>query len=157
MFDNCSQGTIVTKDIVKELGITGTLASVTINTLNGDLTKQSLAVERFKVKVAAGSEDSKWVKLPKTFSCVELPVDTDDVATPEEISKRKYLGKIANEINQTSDTGFELSRSQSRIAIQFLFFAAQVNPSLLIKIAIHFKTSSFKFLHERYSCFLIVL
>ena len=61
LLDNCSQGTFVTKDIVKELGITGTPTSITIRNFNGDLAKQYLAVKRFKVKAFAGSQHSKQV------------------------------------------------------------------------------------------------
>ena len=48
----------------------------------------------------------------KFFSLDELHIDKDDVATPEKISKWKYLDKIANEINQTSDAGFKLCGSR---------------------------------------------
>ena len=65
----------MTKDIVKETTTTGLPTSITIKTLNGNLTNQSLAAEESKVKAAAGSEHSKWVILPKTFSHDELPVD----------------------------------------------------------------------------------
>ena len=65
----------MTKDIVKETTTTGLPTSITIKTLNSNLTNQSLAAEESKVKAAAGSEHSKWVILPKTFSHDELPVD----------------------------------------------------------------------------------
>lgn len=71
---------------MKGLGITETPTSATIKILNGNLTNQSLAVGGFEVKAAAVSEHRKWAKLPKTFSCDELPVDTDDAASPEKIS-----------------------------------------------------------------------
>ena len=65
----------MTKDIVQETRITGLPSSITIKTLNGNLTNQSSAAEEFKVKAAAGSEHSKWVIVPKTFSHDELPVE----------------------------------------------------------------------------------
>ena len=85
LLENCSQGTFATKDIVKKLGITGTPTSVTIKALNGDLTNQSLIVEWLKVKATAESDHCKCIKLPKFFSCDELPAETHDVAIPDKI------------------------------------------------------------------------
>ena len=104
LLDNCSQGTLVTKSALEELGITGTQTSITIKTLNGDLKNPSIAVRGLKVaRSKVDDKNAKWITLPKTFSRDCLPVDTEDIATPDKISKWGYLDAIANEINQSSD------------------------------------------------------
>lgn len=59
MLNNCILDTFAKKQTVGELEITGTKISMTIKTLNDDMTNQTLAVEGFKVKVTAVSERSK--------------------------------------------------------------------------------------------------
>ena len=78
LLNNCSQGTFVMKSIVDAMGIDGTPTSITIKTLNGDVTNASVAVEGLKV-----CRENIWVKIPKAFSRDELQVDAEDIATPE--------------------------------------------------------------------------
>ena len=40
------------------------------------------------------------IDLPVTYTKEDLPVDDEDVVTPEKIRKRKYLKRIAGEITQ---------------------------------------------------------
>ena len=87
LLDNCSQGTFVMKSIVDMMGIDETPTSITIKTLNGDLTNTSGAVERLNVCAAAASGRNRWVKISKAFSRDKLQVDAEDIATPEKIAK----------------------------------------------------------------------
>ena len=41
-----------------------------------------------------------WIDLPVTYTKEDLPVDDEDVATPEKIRKGKYLERIAGEITE---------------------------------------------------------
>ena len=87
MLGNCSQGTFLMKSIVDTMEIDGTPTSITIKTLNGNVTNASVAVEGLKVCGAAASGKNRWVKKPKAFSRDELQVDAEDIATPEKIAK----------------------------------------------------------------------
>ena len=77
--DNCSQGTFVMMSIVDTMGIDGTPASITIKTLNGDVTNASVRVEGLKVCGAAASGKNRLVKIPKAFSLDELQVDAEEL------------------------------------------------------------------------------
>ena len=55
LLDNCSQGTIAMKNIVDIKENDGTPASITIKTLNVDVTNSSIAVEELKACVAVAS------------------------------------------------------------------------------------------------------
>ena len=103
LLDNCNQGTFVMKSNVDTMEIDGTPTSITIKTLNVDVTNASVAVEGLKVCGAAASGKNRWVKKPKAFSRDELQVDTEDIATPEKIAKWEYLDEILHEISQSSD------------------------------------------------------
>ena len=103
LLDNCSQSAFIMKSIVDKMGIDGTPTSITIKTLNGDVTNTSVAVEGLKVCAAAASGRNRWVKIPKAFSRDELQVDAEDIATPEKIAKWEYLDEILHEISQSPE------------------------------------------------------
>ena len=103
LLDNCSQGMFVMKSIVDTMEIDGTPTSITVKTLNGDVTNTSVAVEGLKVCAAAASGKDRRVKIPKAFLRDELQVDAEDIATPEKIAKWEYLDEILHEISQSSD------------------------------------------------------
>ena len=75
LLDNCSQGTIAMKNIVDIKENDGTPASITIKTLNVDVTNSSVAVEELKDCVAVASGKNRKMKKPKVFSRDELQVD----------------------------------------------------------------------------------
>ena len=100
LLGNCSQGTFVMKSFVDMMGIDGTPTSITLKTLNGDVTNTSVAVKGLKVGAAAASGINRWVKIPKAFSPDELQVDVEDIATLEKIAKWGYLAEILHEISQ---------------------------------------------------------
>ena len=91
---NCIQGMFVMKSIVNTIGINGTPTSISIKTLNGDVSNTSVAVVGLKVCAAPASGKNGWVKIPKAFSWDELQVDGEDIATPEKLAKWEYLNKI---------------------------------------------------------------
>ena len=102
LLDNCNQGTFVMKSS-DMMGKDGTPTSITIKTLNGDVTNTSIAVEGLKVCADAASGKNRCLKIPKAFSRDELQVDAEDIATPEKIAKWEYLDEILHEISQSSD------------------------------------------------------
>ena len=83
--------------------IDGTPTSITVKTLNGDVTNPSVAVEGLKVCADAASGKNRWLKIAKAFSLDELQVDAEGIATPEKIAKWEYLDDILHKISQLSD------------------------------------------------------
>ena len=98
MLDNCSQGSFVKTTLLDELSVKGTMTSVTIKTLNGDQKYQSFAVDGLEVSNVQGMRPD-WIKLPRVFSQEDLPVASDEIATPENIQDWEYLHRIIPEIN----------------------------------------------------------
>ena len=96
MLDNCSQGTFVNQEIIEALGITGVDARVTVKILNGEISQMTTVVENLKVAGSLGKP--KWIKLPRAYTNQELPVDEQEIATPEKVKRWNYLEGIANEI-----------------------------------------------------------
>ena len=57
-----------------------------------------------KLKAAGVNKmNNDWISLPKVYSKKTLPVEKGEVATPEKVSKWKYLDSIKSEITQTDD------------------------------------------------------
>ena len=90
LLDSCSQGAFVKKSIVEMTEVGGTLISITIKTLDGNVTNSSVGVEGLKVCAVAASGNNRWIKTKK-FSQDELQVDVEDIATPKTLPKWEYL------------------------------------------------------------------
>ena len=99
MLDICSQGTFVKEDIVSVLGLEGVSTTIPVKTLSGETSDETKAVDGLQVS-SSSFEDARWISLPRTFTRNELPVDCEEIATPENIKKWKYLDEIAKEICQ---------------------------------------------------------
>ena len=57
-----------------------------------------------KLKVAGvNKSNNDWISLPKVHSKKTLPVEKEEVATSEKVSKWNYLDSIKSEITQTDD------------------------------------------------------
>ena len=56
------------------------------------------------------SKDKKihWVKLPKHYSRVHIPVDSAEIATPEKLKKWRYLDSIAKDIARDDKVSVDL-------------------------------------------------
>ena len=94
----CSQGTFISTHLVRKLKAEGVQTTITIKTLNGEESQETEAVSGLKVSKSSGQRT--WTDLPVTYTKEDLPVDDEDVATPEKIRKWKYLERIAGEITQ---------------------------------------------------------
>ena len=91
MLDNCSQGIFVKKKIIEALGITGADTRVTMKTLNGQISQMTTVVRNLKVAGLLGKR--KWIKLPRTYTKQELPVDEQEIATPKKCEKVELSGR----------------------------------------------------------------
>ena len=99
LLDSCSQGTFILERLPKRFGIKGRRTSITIKTLNGEVTNKSSVISGMKV---ASSRDSSedWLELPDTYTKKYLPVGKEDVATPSKLKNWGHLERILDEINE---------------------------------------------------------
>ena len=84
MLDNCGQGSFVKKNLLEELKVEGKSATVTVKT---DLEEPNIE-----------GKEADWITLPRMFSQDDLPVASDEIATPENIQQWKYLHRIIPEM-----------------------------------------------------------
>ena len=99
LLDSCSQGTFILERLPKRFGIKGRRISITIKTLNGEITNESSVISGKKV---ASSRDSSedWLKLPDIYTKKYLPVGKEDVATPLKLKNWGHLERILYKINE---------------------------------------------------------
>ena len=102
LLHSCSQGTFILERLVNNLGVKGQKTSITIKTLNGEVTNEAMVVK--EPKATSGNGDSHdWLELPVTYTKKYLPVDKEDVATPSKLQQWKHLESIVGKISQKED------------------------------------------------------
>ena len=99
MLDECSQGTFVDEEVLQKLNISkqGRCTSITVKTISGESTESCIAIEGLLVcPVDAYSKryETKEIKLPITYSSAYLPIDKDEVPTPQKLKGWGYLSSI---------------------------------------------------------------
>ena len=99
LLDSCSQGTFILERLPKRFGIKGRRTSITIKTLNGEVTNKSSVISGMKVASSRGSSED-WLELPDTYTKKYLPVGKEDVATPSKLKNWGHLERILDEINE---------------------------------------------------------
>ena len=75
LLDSCREGTFIDMGLLKELKISGRNTNITVKTLNGEKSEESVVIDG--LEVASGSNfnsDGKWIRLPKTYSKEKLPI-----------------------------------------------------------------------------------
>ena len=87
LLNNCSQGTFVREDVIHKLVASGTRTKITVKTLNGGQTHISTAVDGLEVASNNKSINEQWIKLPKSYTTSDLPIDAKEVATKEKPRK----------------------------------------------------------------------
>ena len=87
--------------------VEGKNTTVTIKTLNGDCKHSSLALDNLEVANIEGKQ-ADWIALPKMFSQDDLPVASDETATPENIQQWKYLHRIIPEMKMDRNLDVKL-------------------------------------------------
>ena len=104
MLDTCSQETFAKENLLSDLCIQGRKTSVTVKTMNREVTKLSEALEDLEVAQASnGQAESVWVKLLFTYTEEDLPLDSNKVATINKIKRWGYLDKIKTEVNASDN------------------------------------------------------
>ena len=77
MLDNCSQGSFVYDNLIKELGIHGMKTTLNLKTLHGEKTESAMVVKGHK----------SLLSLPKLYTRKEIPIDKEEIATPAKIKE----------------------------------------------------------------------
>ena len=68
--------------LINNLGVNGQKTSITIKTLNGEVTNKAMAVTG--LRVTSGNGDSHdWLELPDKYTKKYLPVDKENVQAVE--------------------------------------------------------------------------
>ena len=100
MLDTCSQATFAKEKLSSGLGIQGRKTSITVTTMNGEVTQSSEPLEDLEVAQALNGEAERvWVKLTCTYTQENLSVDSNKVATIDKIKRWDYLDKMKMEVN----------------------------------------------------------
>ena len=109
LLDTCSQGTFVTEDLISKLGVSGVKTSINIKTLNGNQ-KQSSSVQGLMVSapITLPSNQIHWIKLPKSFTRKEIPVDPMEIATQIKLKKWKHLDKVTKHLATDDEVSVDL-------------------------------------------------
>ena len=85
ILDSCSQGTFIVEDLVNALEIDGIDTSVVAKTLNGQIRLKSKLVNGL---VVSNPSDKKFsINLPRCYTRKELPVDPEEIPTPEKLRR----------------------------------------------------------------------
>ena len=88
MLDNCSQANFMRNKLVGALGLHGRKASITVKTMNVEVTKSSEVLDGIKVAQASNESKEKiLVQLPSTYIQEDLPVDNREIITAKKMKK----------------------------------------------------------------------
>ena len=82
MLDNCSQGSFIKQDLLKRLGVDVQKLSLNLKTLTGEKSEETLMVDNLNV-AGVNEMNNDLISLPKIYSKKTLPVEKEEVATPE--------------------------------------------------------------------------
>ena len=88
MLDNCKQATFMRNKLLGALGLHGRKSSITVKTMNGEVTKSSEVLDNIEDAQASNEREEKvWVQLPNTYTQEDLPVDNRGITTAEKLKK----------------------------------------------------------------------
>ena len=95
MLDGCSQATFMQNKLLGALSLHGRKTSITVKTMNGEVTKSSEVLDG--IEVAEASNESQETVLYNYLAHTykkDLPVDNREIATAKKIKKLKYLDTL---------------------------------------------------------------
>ena len=67
--------------VLKQLGVRGIKTTLSLKYLHGERSENKIAVAGMQVKGIKG--DSNWLRLSKLYVRNDLPIDKEEIATPE--------------------------------------------------------------------------
>ena len=85
--------------MLTRFGIRINRISITIKTLNGEVTNKSPVICGLKV-VSSRNNYEDWLELPDTYTKKYLPVGKEEVATPSKLKQWGHLERILYKINE---------------------------------------------------------
>ena len=105
VLDDCSRGTFVLESAMEGLNIPGircTEQDARIDTMIGSATQKTIRVEGLVVKCSAKHErnypTSSAIGLPATHTRKMIPIDQEEMPTPERVKRWKYLESIVKHL-----------------------------------------------------------
>jgi len=93
LLDPCSQGTFVDNEMLLSLSV-----DITVKTLNGSSCEQTILIQDFSVQSLNLSQSNQWYQLPTVYSRPYLPIEKEEIPTPEKLKHWAHLSSIVNEI-----------------------------------------------------------
>ena len=88
MLDNCSQANFMRNKLLGALGLHGRKTSITVKTMNVEVTKSSEVLDGIEVAQASNeSEEKILVQLPSTYIQEDLLVDNREIVTAKKLKK----------------------------------------------------------------------
>ena len=94
-YDNGSAGCFLTESLRERLAVPGTKTTLQLGTMHGHSLVESTVVEDLVITDLNGKCP---IKLPRAYTRDEIPVDRDQIPTPEIVRCLDHLEEIANEI-----------------------------------------------------------
>ena len=85
MLDNCSQGSFVHEGVLIQLDVKGTKIPLSLKILHREKSENTSATAAMQVKDTNG--DGNWLRMQRLYAKKDLPVDKEDIATPEKITE----------------------------------------------------------------------
>ena len=91
--------TVINK-VLKEMNLKGKGTTITVKTLNGEVTENAKLIEGLEVSNSSdlGQGIVRWLRLPKSYTRKDIPVDINGIIKPDQLSQWKYLDKIKGEL-----------------------------------------------------------
>ena len=100
LLDNGSQGTFIDIEVLEQIGIPGIQTSLSLKTLHGERTERCIAVDKL---IVTSIQHNYSMQLPRVYSQKIIPVDMNDIPSPEKLKRWKYLEPIFNHILSPTD------------------------------------------------------
>ena len=94
-YDNGSVGCFLTENLRHRLEAPGTKTTLQLGTMHGQSLVESIIVKDLIVTDPHGRNP---IELPRAYTRDEIPVNHDQIPTPEIVSRLEHLKEIANEI-----------------------------------------------------------
>ena len=102
MLDNCSQGSFIKDEIIEDLGIPCSKLKQSLKTLTGEKSEDTESVDGLIISAVDCKKGrrNEWLELPKAYSKNCLPVERDEIRTPDKIKRGEYLKVISKSDEQ---------------------------------------------------------
>lgn len=97
LLDSCSQGTFIDQSLLQVLYFKCDKINITVKTLNSSASDSPSVVKGLLVR-GLNSKTSEWHELPVTYSRSGLPVEKEEIPTPEKLKSGPHLSNVAREL-----------------------------------------------------------